>query len=124
MTKYSPPTTVPSVVGLAKALADESRLRILLALRQSELCVCELTEMLDLAPSTVSKHLSILRQAGLAESRKLGRWVHVRRPELEASDPRMQLLRWIDEHLGASEPTVHADCCRLEEILARATEEG
>lgn len=61
-----------------KALADESRLRTFNVLRQGELCVCQITELLQLAPSTVSKHMSILRQAGLVESRKEGRWIYYR----------------------------------------------
>jgi ArsR family transcriptional regulator len=51
-------------MNITKALADENRVRTLLALRKGELCVCQTTE-LGLAPSTVSKHLSILYQAGL-----------------------------------------------------------
>jgi len=39
------------------------------------LCVCEITAVLDLAPSTVSKHLTLLRDAGLIEDKKEGRWV-------------------------------------------------
>ena len=55
-----------------KALAEENRVRVVLALRERELCVCQIVELLGLAPSTVSKHLSILYQAGLLESRKDG----------------------------------------------------
>ena len=51
-----------------RALADENRIRILMALRGRQLCVCQVTAFLDLAPSTTSKHLSILRQARLIES--------------------------------------------------------
>ena len=53
-----------------RALADENRIRILMALRGRQLCVCQVTAFLDLAPSTTSKHLSILRQARLIESNK------------------------------------------------------
>jgi DNA-binding transcriptional ArsR family regulator len=60
------------------ALSDESRVRMLFALRHRELCVCQLIELLGLSPSTVSKHLSILRDAGLLDSRKEGRWVYYR----------------------------------------------
>lgn len=65
-------------VELFKALGDENRLRALLAVAQRELCVCEITELLELAPSTVSKHMSILRGAGLVRSRKQGRWIYYR----------------------------------------------
>jgi DNA-binding transcriptional ArsR family regulator len=60
------------------ALSDDNRLRLLMALRHGERCVCQLTALLELAPSTVSKHLSILRDADLLEARKDGRWVYYR----------------------------------------------
>ena len=65
-------------VRLFGALSDGNRLRMLLALRHGELCVCQLIELMGLSPSTVSKHLSILRDAGLLDSRKDGRWVYYR----------------------------------------------
>ncbi len=65
-------------LDVLKALADESRLRALFALREGELCVCQLIALLELAPSTVSKHLSVLRAARLVESRKDGRWMYYR----------------------------------------------
>lgn len=64
------------VMDLLKALADENRARLLFALQGGELCVCQLIALLDLAPSTVSKHLTILRAARLVDSRKDGRWMH------------------------------------------------
>lgn len=83
-----------TLTSLTKALADENRLRILNALRAGELCVCQLIELLGLAPSTVSKHLSILRQAGLVDSRKEARWMHYRLPEAPQS-PVRDALAWI-----------------------------
>ena len=64
------------VMDMLKALADENRLRALYALQGGELCVCQLIALLNLAPSTVSKHLTILRAARLVESRKNGRWMY------------------------------------------------
>lgn len=63
-----------SVDGL-KALAHPARLRILALLRGGELCVCQLMEILGLAASTVSEHLSLLRRAGFVSERKEGKWV-------------------------------------------------
>ena len=60
-------------MSVIKAIADTNRVRILCVLQGRELCVCQIIEMLGLAPSTVSKHLSILRQARLLEDRKEGR---------------------------------------------------
>ena len=68
-------------MAAAKALADENRVRVLLFLRGGkELCLCQIVEMLGLAPSTVSKHMAVLYQAGLVESRKEGRWIYYRLP--------------------------------------------
>ena len=58
------------------ALSDSNRLRILKILQQRELCVCEIREILDLANSTVSKHLSILKDNGFINERKDGKWVY------------------------------------------------
>ena len=63
-----------SVDGL-KALGHPARLRILALLRGGELCVCQVTAVLGLAPSTISEHLSVMRRAGFIEERKEGKWV-------------------------------------------------
>ena len=61
---------------VTKAISDASRVRILKLLERKPLCVCQVVAVLGLRPSTVSKHLSILRQAGLVEDRKSGKWVY------------------------------------------------
>lgn len=61
-----------------KALANEKRLRIVGALRGSELCVCELQALLDAPQSTVATHLRTLRDAGLVNARKSGKWTYYR----------------------------------------------
>ncbi|NQT98239.1 MAG: winged helix-turn-helix transcriptional regulator [Candidatus Marinimicrobia bacterium] len=63
-------------VKLFKALSDTNRIRILKMLEVRPLCVCEITEILGLAPSTVSKHLSLLRDVELIHDFKDGRWVN------------------------------------------------
>jgi len=68
-------------MAITKALSDPGRVRILLALRRGELCVCQITELFGLAPSTMSKHLSVLHQGGLIASRKAERWVYYRLPD-------------------------------------------
>jgi DNA-binding transcriptional ArsR family regulator len=62
----------------ARALAHPARLRIVAMLRSGELCVCQVTAVLGLAPSTVSAHLRELKRAGLVAERRQGRFVHVR----------------------------------------------
>jgi ArsR family transcriptional regulator len=59
-----------------QALSDTNRIRILKMLEVRPLCVCEITEVLQLATSTVSKHLSILRDAGFIVDDKEGKWVN------------------------------------------------
>lgn len=69
-------TTLPTLVDAVKALAHPGRLRMLAMLQGGDLCVCQMTAVLDLAASTVSSHLSDLRRAGLVTERKSGKWVH------------------------------------------------
>lgn len=83
------------LVRITKALADEQRLKLMAALGRREVCVCQLTELLKLAPSTVSKHLSILQQAGLIVGRKQGRWVHYRLAGREAGSLVRETLAWL-----------------------------
>lgn len=63
-------------IKVFKALSDKNRVRIIKMLEEGELCVCEITEILKLAPSTVSKHLSILKDAHLILDEKVGKWVN------------------------------------------------
>ena len=65
-------------VKVFKALSDPNRIRIVKMLEAGELCVCEVREVLDLSNSTVSKHLSILRDADLIVDAKDGKWVNYR----------------------------------------------
>jgi ArsR family transcriptional regulator len=61
---------------LFKALSDPNRLRIIKMLQARTLCVCEITDVLQLAASTVSKHLSILKETGFILEEKEGKWVN------------------------------------------------
>lgn len=63
-------------VKFFKTLSDPGRLRILKMLQSKKLCVCELTDILNLATSTVSKHLSILKENGFIIEEKDGKWVN------------------------------------------------
>src|ERR1700729_402589 len=64
---------MPSIIKTLKVIADPSRLRILLLLKGEELSVAELQEILAMGQSTISTHLSQLRQAGLVEDRRTGK---------------------------------------------------
>ena len=102
-------------MNITRALADQSRVRTLLALRRGELCVCQITELFGFAPSTVSKHLSILFQAGLVEARKDGRWIYYKLPGPTAPVVVREALAWVKKsHAGA--PQVLADNKKLKKI--------
>lgn len=104
------------ILGVTKALADANRLRAMMALDRGELCVCQVIEMLGLAPSTVSKHLSILHQAGLVQARKEGRWMYYRLPGREAPRAVKEALAWVRRNL-ADAPQVVRDSKKLDTIL-------
>jgi DNA-binding transcriptional ArsR family regulator len=103
-------------INTTKALSDPNRVRILAALRGRELCVCRIIELLQLAPSTVSKHLTILKQAELIEGRKEGRWMHYRLPADKGSTI-WKTLNWVFQSVENS-PETKADRKRLKQIMA------
>ena len=110
---------------IIKAMSDENRVRILMALRGKELCVCTLTELLDLAPSTTSKHLSILKQARLIESVKDGKFVYYRltthdSPNYHLAGP---ALAWLTARLEET-AQVKTDQALLQAIIERGEQAG
>jgi DNA-binding transcriptional ArsR family regulator len=68
--------TLRQYEAVMKAVADPTRVRILKMLEGGELCVCQIIAVLALSPSTVSKHLFLLKSAGLVNDRKEKKWVH------------------------------------------------
>jgi DNA-binding transcriptional ArsR family regulator len=104
----------------AKALSDEGRLRALMALAGGELCLCQTIELLGLAPSTVSKHMAVLHQAGLVETRKEGRWTYHHLPAEPA--PAAGALLAAARDALAGDARVRRDAARLKSI--RKTDPG
>jgi DNA-binding transcriptional ArsR family regulator len=111
-----------SILNIAKALGDETRLRALVALRARELCLCHLIALLGLAPSTVSKHLDLLVGAGLVHRRKDGRWAYFRLAGRQAPPVVRQALRWV-LNAAANDPTIAGDAKRLTALRNRALRE-
>ena len=103
-------------MAVVRALADENRVRALLALRERELCVCQITELLGLAPSTVSKHMAILKQARLVDCRKNGRWIYYRPADDDPPAEASQAIAWATRSLAA-DPKIRQDHQRLKQIL-------
>jgi DNA-binding transcriptional ArsR family regulator len=112
-------------MNITKALSDENRIRILMALhQQGELCVCHLIDLLGLAPSTVSKHLFLLKNARLIVARKDGRWVHYRLNNPQTAPARVtDALGWIVRSV-AEDPVIEADRQRLNHLLTESMEAG
>ena len=104
-------------LNITKALADESRLRMLMALQEGELCVCQITELMGLAMSTVSKHLSILYQAGLVNARKEGRWMYYSLPGKGTPTAAREAVAWVRRSLAGKERMAE-DARRLKKVLA------
>jgi len=88
-------------VQLFKALADETRLRILNLLCRRELCVCQIVEVLEIGQSKASRHLAHLRHAGLVADRREGLWMYY-----SLSDPSGELQRQVIEWLKRTEDEV------------------
>lgn len=108
-----------ATISVIRALSDSGRLRIFMALiHHRELCVCQIIELLELAPATVSKHISQLQTARLIESRKKGRWVYCRLTEnLPAG-----LLTYLQTSLANSRQ-IELDHAKLAQVIECAPDD-
>ncbi len=104
------------MADIARAMADQNRIRILASLFDRELCVCQILALFDLAPSTVSKHLFILKQARLVDTRKKGKWIYYRLADKDAAPEIKSALGWLKKGL-AEDKMVAEDSRKLEKIL-------
>lgn len=111
-----------TVTDILRALADDNRARIVLALQRQPLCVCQIVGLVQLATSTVSEHLMILKKAGVVTARKEGKWVYYRLADecscAAAREATSLLIRLLDASLGAKK-----DAGRLKRILKIDPEE-
>lgn len=97
---------------LFKALADETRLRILGLLLTGEVCVCDIHETLKIPQSKASRHLAYLRRTGLVETRREGLWVHYRLGAV--ANPVLRTIVDSIRHALTHADTVHKDAERLQ----------
>ena len=118
MAKYE--NNLQAIAQTGLALSDPGRLRVLMALDGRSLCVCQLTELLGLAPSTVSKHLSVLKQAGLIKEKKIARWVYHELCDCDCSC--RPAIDWVRQQLARDEQ-IAQDRAALKEILKLDPEE-
>lgn len=120
LTSVSRQETLAKASQIAKALGDETRLRILAMLADQELCACQIIDVFELANSTISKHLSVLKQAGLLQSRKSGRWIYYTWASVKTSRADSELIHrtqhWLRQIL-ASDPQIARDRHTVTQIL-------
>ena len=117
-TAQQPISAVQRLAGLHKALSDETRIRILHVLSElGELCVCDIESGLEITQSKASRHLGVLRQAGLLRVRRDGTWIHYRvsgdlEPEIAG------LIATIHHEVGATREG-ERDVARTRELRRR-----
>ena len=104
------------------ALADRTRLRLLNLMRDDEICVCFFTEVLGESQPKVSRHLAYLRNAGLVEARREGKWMHyrIKRPaDRLAAGLLSAALDWLDgsEEMRAEREKYRSVCCSPEALV-------
>jgi len=99
-----------------KSVADPTRVRILKVLEAGEMCGCQIVAILELSQSTVSKHLFLLKMAGLVKERKEKKWVHFSLDNSKGSPYARKLLNALRDWLN-DDPVVERD--RKREALAR-----
>jgi ArsR family transcriptional regulator len=94
---------VKQLIKVMKALSDPSRVKIVKMLQHRVMCVCEIQAALDLAQSTVSKHLRVLEDTGLLSHEKEGLWVNYHLTDGSNSPYAASLLgnlkHWLDDDL-------------------------
>jgi ArsR family transcriptional regulator len=112
------PLDVRPTTGLLKALADDTRLRIVALLSHGELCVCHVVAALDISQPNASQHLTVLRNAGLVDCRREGSWIHYRL--CAEQDPvRARVLRAVLDGITPL-PEATADRARLADAVVSA----
>lgn len=113
---------IDAVARIGKAIDHPLRVRALAALADRELCVCELIELFDLAPSTVSKHMAIIADAGLIHRRRDGKWTYYSLPE----DPDPAVTHAIDLVMSLTEgdPLIIEDRKHLPKVRCATGEQN
>ena len=102
------------LIPILKAMADETRLRMLHLLKERELCVCEIEEVLGIQQSNASRHLDKLRNAGLVCSEKRAQWVYYRMNEKTLQ--RYPFISKVINEEASKIPSCQQDTLRLKSV--------
>jgi DNA-binding transcriptional ArsR family regulator len=116
--------------AVLKAAADPNRARMLKMLEGSEMCVCQIIAVIGLSQSTVSKHLTLLRDAGLLDERKVGRWVYYTLAKTQQNGYALPLLgllsQWLEDDTIVAEDAQRSALIRripVEQLCSLSEEE-
>ena len=110
------------ILAITKALSDESRLRALIAVKDGELCLCQIIEVLGLSPATVSKHMNILEQAGLVERTRRGKWRFYKLAAGSGTPAAKRALAWVLD-ASRTDPRLNDDARRIRKVRRQDLEE-
>lgn len=114
------------MVDIFKALAEESRLRILSLLLQGEMCVCEIEACLNMTQSNVSRHLTALKQSGILDSAKQAQWAYYKISD-KFKEENKDLWLYLEQKLKGT-PSYQADAvegqkCKRQDLCSSKTPE-
>ena len=111
---------------VTKAIADRNRLRIIKLLQSKPMCVCELTAVLGIAQPSVSRHLRVLKDAGLVRDKREGPWIDYLL-DIDSDDTNVTQILSILERWLEDDPQVAADrehSCKVSRIELLGKQEG
>jgi ArsR family transcriptional regulator len=104
------------IANIFKALSDDTRLRVIKLLQERELCVCELMQVLDMSQPRISRHMSVLKNAGLVEDRREGKWVYYSLRK-ETQDKEIKILLNVMVIMANDDAVVKADQKKLKKAV-------
>jgi ArsR family transcriptional regulator len=104
------------IANIFKALSDDTRLRVIKLLQERELCVCELMQVLEMSQPRISRHMSVLKNAGLVNDRREGKWIHYSLNK-EAQGKEIKILLDSMVVIGNNDAVVKADKKNLKKAI-------
>jgi len=107
--------SLKELTKIFKALGDRNRFRIVKMLQKRPLCVCEIREVLDISQPAVSRHLNILKNAGLIEDEKDGVWTNCRLSKGVDNKHIFQILKYL-EFRGSKDDRIILDCRKVSSV--------
>jgi DNA-binding transcriptional ArsR family regulator len=103
------------ILAISKALSDENRLRALIAVKDGELCLCQIIPVLGLSPATVSKHMDVLEKAGLVTRRREGKWRYYKLADESDNKVAAAALDWVTSAVRG-DAQVAADSKKIRQV--------